>query len=69
MAPKDKDHILKKSGVIYKYTCDKVECDEEYTRNQQGYLLKGSKNIKRLPPLYMIIPSDQAMKLTLTTSA
>ena len=30
MAPKDKDHILKKSGVIYKYTCDKVECDEEY---------------------------------------
>ena len=30
MAPKDKDHILKKSGVIYKYTCDKMECDEEY---------------------------------------
>ena len=25
MAPKDKDHILK-SGVIYRYKCDKVEC-------------------------------------------
>ena len=30
MAPKDKDHILKKSGVIYRYSCDRVECDEEY---------------------------------------
>ena len=30
MAPKDKDHILKKSGVIYRYRCDRVECDEEY---------------------------------------
>ena len=28
MASKDKDHILKKSRVIYKYTCDRVECDE-----------------------------------------
>ena len=36
--------------------------------NQQGPLLKGSRNIKRLPPLYMIIPSDQVMKSTLTTS-
>ena len=30
MAPKDKDPILKKSGVIYRYKCDRVECDEEY---------------------------------------
>ena len=30
MAPKDKDHILKKSGVIYRYRCDRVDCDEEY---------------------------------------
>ena len=30
MAPKDKDLILKKSGVIYRYKCDRVECDEEY---------------------------------------
>ena len=30
MVPKDKDPILKKSGVIYRYKCDRVECDEEY---------------------------------------
>ena len=30
MAPKDKDPMLKKSGVIYRYKCDRVECDEEY---------------------------------------
>ena len=30
MAPKDKDPLMKKSGVIYRYKCDKVECDEEY---------------------------------------
>ena len=30
MAPKDKDPMLKKSGVIYSYKCGRVECDEEY---------------------------------------
>ena len=30
MAPKDKDPLTKKSGVIYRYKCDRVECDDEY---------------------------------------
>ena len=30
MAPKDQDPIQKRSGVIYRYKCDRVECDEEY---------------------------------------
>ena len=30
MAPKDKDPIMKKSGVIYRYKCNSVDCDEEY---------------------------------------
>ena len=30
MAPNNKDAILKKSGVIHRYKCDRVECDEEY---------------------------------------
>ena len=30
VAPKDKYPILKKSGVIYRYKCDRVECDEEH---------------------------------------
>ena len=29
-APKDKDHITKKSGVIYRFKCDRLECVEEY---------------------------------------
>ena len=28
--PKDKDTILQKSGVIYRYKCSKVDCKEEY---------------------------------------
>ena len=30
MAPKDKYPLMKKSGVIYRYKCDRVECDDEY---------------------------------------
>ena len=30
MAPKDQDTIQKKSEVIYRYKCDRVECNEEY---------------------------------------
>ena len=30
MAPNDKDPIQKKSGGIYRYQCDRVECDEGY---------------------------------------
>ena len=30
MAPKDNDPLLKKSGVIYRYKCDRADCDEEY---------------------------------------
>ena len=30
VAPKDQDPILKKSGVIYRYKCGRVDCNEEY---------------------------------------
>ena len=30
MHPKDKDNILQKSGVIYRFRCGRVDCDEEY---------------------------------------
>ena len=30
MVPKDQDPIQKRSGVIYSYKCDRVECDKEY---------------------------------------
>ena len=30
VAPKEKDHLTKKSGIIYRYKCDRLECDEGY---------------------------------------
>ena len=30
MTPKDIDHITKKSGIIYRFKCQKVDCDDEY---------------------------------------
>ena len=32
LTTKDKDPVTKKSGVIYRYKCDRVEYDEEYIR-------------------------------------
>ena len=29
VATKDKDHITKKSGIIYRFKCDRFECDGE----------------------------------------
>ena len=30
MTPKDKDHISKKSGIIYRFKCNRVDCNGEY---------------------------------------
>ena len=30
MTFKDKDPITKKSGIIYRYKCNRVDCDDEY---------------------------------------
>ena len=30
MTPKDKDPIIKRSGIIYRYKCNRVNCDDEY---------------------------------------
>ena len=30
VAPKDKDPITKKSGILYRFKCTRVKCDEEY---------------------------------------
>ena len=51
MAPKDQDAIQKKSGVIYRYQCDRVECNEEYI-GESSRTFGGSKNIKAPSPIY-----------------
>ena len=30
MTPKDKDHITMKSGIIYRFKCQRVDSDDEY---------------------------------------
>ena len=30
--PKDEENTIQKSGVIYRYKCDRLECNEEYIR-------------------------------------
>ena len=51
MAPKDKDPILEKSGVIYRYKCDRVECDEEYTGESSRTIGERFKEHQKAPSL------------------
>ena len=51
MAPKDQDPIKNKSGVIYRFRCNRVECDDEYIGESSEHLERGSRNISRPPPL------------------
>ena len=53
MAPKEKDHILKKSGVIYRYSCDRVECDEVYIGESARTFAERFKEHQKAPsPIY-----------------
>ena len=53
MAPKDKDPIQKKSGVIYRYKCDRVECDEEYIEeSSRTFGERFKEHLKAPSPLF-----------------
>ena len=53
VAPKDKDPMLKKSGVIYRYECDGVECDEEYIGESSRAFGERFKEHQKAPsPIY-----------------
>ena len=53
MAPKDKDPILKKSGVIYRYKCNRVECDKEYIgESSRTFGERFREHQKAPPPIY-----------------
>ena len=54
MTSKDKDPILKKSGVIYRYKCDMVECDEEYIEeSSRTFAEKFKEHLKAPSPIYI----------------
>ena len=49
VAPKDQDPILKKSGVIYRYKCDRVHCDEEYIGESSRVFTERFKEHQKAP--------------------
>ena len=49
MAPKDKDPILKKSGVIYRFKCGRVDCDEEYIGESSRTFAERFKEHQKAP--------------------
>ena len=53
MASKDKDHILNKSGIIYRYKCHRVECDEEYIgESARTFSERFKEHLKPPSPIY-----------------
>ena len=43
--PKDRDNILQKSGVIYRYKCGRVDCEDEYIGESGRTFAERFKNI------------------------
>ena len=53
VAPKDQDHLTKKSGIIYRYKCDRLECDEEYIgETARTFGERYKEHLKAPPPIY-----------------
>ena len=69
MAPKDKDHILNKSGIIYRYKCHRVECDEKYIGESARTFSERFKEHQNLHPPSMTTLTSLVMLSQLTTSA
>ena len=69
MTPKDKDHITKKSGIIYRFKCNKVDCDDEYIGESSRTFGERYKEYFKIPPQYMTITTSQVMKTALKISA
>ena len=52
-APKDKDTIMKKRGVIYRYKCNRVECVEEYIgESARNFAERFKEHLKTPSPIY-----------------
>ena len=53
MAPKDKDPITNKSGVIYRYKCNEDGCEEEYIGESARTFVETFKEHQKSPsPIY-----------------
>ena len=53
MTPKDKDHISKKSGIIYRFKCNRVDCDDEYVgESSRTFGERYKEHLKAPSPIY-----------------
>ena len=53
MVPKDKEHITKKSGIIYRFKCDRLECNEEYIEESaRTFGERFKEHLKAPSPIY-----------------
>ena len=47
MAPKDKDHITMKSGIMYRFKCHRVDCYDEYIGENFSIVGREDQNLIR----------------------
>ena len=66
MAPKDRDPIQKQSGVIYRYQCDRVDCDDEYIgETSKIFGEKFKEHLK--PPLPYMTTATSVVTMSIIT--
>ena len=52
VAPTDTDPITKKSSIIYRFKCDRVECNEKYIReSSRTFRERFKENLKPPSPV------------------
>ena len=53
MVPKDKDHITRKSVIIYRFKCNWVECDDEHIgESSRTFEERFREDLKAPSPIY-----------------
>ena len=53
MAPKNKDCTTKKSGIIYRFKCNRMECDDEYIgESSRTFGERFKEHLKAPSPIY-----------------
>ena len=53
MTPKDKDHITMKSGIIYRFKCQRLDCDDEYIwESSRTFGERFKEHLKAPTPIY-----------------
>ena len=52
MTPKDKDHITMKCGIIYRFKCQRVDCDDEYIgESSRTFVERFKEHLKAPSPI------------------